>query len=251
MQMPVASMLFRAFSIIVTILAGDCAMALADDASRFAVLVFSRTAGFRHEVIEVGVESVRLLGAQHGFVVDATEDPAVFTDQRLARYRVVMFLNTTGTVLDAQEQAAFERFIRSGNGFVGVHSATDTSYDWPWYGKLVGAWFRNHPHIQPARLEVLDATHPSTRHLPRSWQRSDEWYNFRSPPAGVQVLMRVDESSYEGGTMGADHPMAWCHEYEGGRSWYTALGHTPETYRDPLFLQHLWGGIAWAANAPA
>src|SRR5689334_4966437 len=182
--MPLASILIRAFAIIAILPAGEPAMALADDANRFAVLVFSRTAGFRHDVIEVGVEAVRLLGAQHGFVVDASEDPQVFTDQRLARYRVVMFLNTTGSVLDAQQQNAFERFIRNGNGFVGVHSATDTSYEWPWYGKLVGAWFRNHPHIQPARVEILDAMHPSTAHLPRTWERVDEWYNFRSAPAG-------------------------------------------------------------------
>jgi type 1 glutamine amidotransferase len=220
----------------------------AEVASRFAVLVFSRTVGYRHEAIPSGIAAIQRLGTQHDFAVDATEDPTRFTDEGLARYRVVVFLNTTGNVLDAAQQAAFQRFIRRGGGFVGVHSATDTEYEWPWYGNLVGAYFRNHPAIQSATLSVVDSSHVSTRHLPAQWRRTDEWYNFRMPPpADVTVLMRIDESSYSGGNMGEQHPMAWCHSFEGGRAWYTALGHTLETYSDPLFLDHLRGGIEWAA----
>jgi type 1 glutamine amidotransferase len=214
----------------------------------FAVLLFSKTAGYRHESISAGIAAIRMLGTQHRFTVDATETPGVFSDEALGKYRVVVFLNTTGTVLDADQHAAFERFIRRGGGFVGVHSAADTEYNWAWYGNLIGAYFRSHPAIQPAVLSVVDASHPSTRHLPSTWTRTDEWYNFRkSPASNVQVLMRIDETSYRGGEMGAHHPVTWCHAYDGGRAWYTALGHTVESYSDPLFLQHLWGGIAWAA----
>jgi type 1 glutamine amidotransferase len=223
--------------------------AYADDG--FALLVFSRTAGFRHDSIPAGIAAIRALGAKHRFEVDATEAAESFSDAGLAKYRVVVFLNTTGSVLAADQRAALERFIRHGGGFVGIHSAADTEYDWPWYGKLVGAYFRSHPAIQPATLRIVDISHESTRPLPQQWTRTDEWYNFRATPgADVRVLMRIDERSYSGGTMGDDHPMVWCHAYDGGRAWYTALGHTIESYSDPLFLGHLWGGIAWAAAIP-
>jgi cytochrome c len=215
----------------------------------FTVLVFSKTAAFRHLSIAPGIAAIRALGEQHGFRVDAGETAGAFTDANLARYRVVVFLNTTGDVLDADQQAAFERFIRRGGGFAGIHSATDTEYEWPWYGRLVGTYFRNHPAIQSAVLRVIDATHPSTRHLPAQWTRTDEWYNFRfDPSAQVHVLLEIDEETYGGGSMGARHPMAWYHEYDGGRAWYTALGHTNQTYEEPLFLQHLLGGLRWVAG---
>ncbi len=217
-----------------------------------AVLVFSKTAGYRHESIPAGIAAIKSLGDQHQVEVDATEAASVFTDAGLAKYRVVVFLNTTGAVLDAEQHAAFERFIRHGGGFVGVHSATDTEYDWPWYGQLVGAYFRSHPQIQPATLRVADAVHVSTRHLPTSWTRTDEWYNFRTQPRrDVSVLLRIDETTYSGGSMGETHPMSWYHAFDGGRAWYTALGHTVESYSDPLFLAHLWGGIAWAGAMPS
>jgi type 1 glutamine amidotransferase len=161
----------------------------------------------------------------------------------------VIFLSTTGDVFDGNQQAAFERFIRRGGGFVGVHSAADTEYDWAWYGGLVGAYFKSHPRIQPATLIVADSTHPSSEHLPPRWARRDEWYNFREAPAVGRTLLVIDEKSYSGGTMRLRHPMAWCQEYDGGRAWYTALGHTIETYGEPLFLRHLLGGILWAAGA--
>ena len=217
----------------------------------FSILVFSRTAGYRHESIEAGIAALRSLGAEHGFGVDATEDPETFNDAALAHYRVVVFLNTTGDVLDPQQQAAFERFIQRGGGFAGIHSATDTEYDWPWYGALVGAYFKNHPRIQVATLRVIRDDHPSTEALPAEWIRRDEWYNFRDDPAPrVTTLIRLDERSYTGGTMSTHHPVAWCHEYDGGRAWYTALGHTVESYAEPLFLAHLLGGIRWAAGMP-
>jgi type 1 glutamine amidotransferase len=215
----------------------------------FAVLVFSKTAGYRHASIEPGIEAIRRLAERGRFRVDATEAADAFSDERLARYRVVIFLSTTGDVLDAEQQSAFERFVRRGGGFVGIHSASDTEYDWPWYGALVGAYFLKHPAIQPATLRVVDRSHPSTSPLPLTWKRRDEWYNFRDWPAeNVRVLVEIDESSYSGGSMGHRHPMAWCHAYDGGRAWYTALGHTVESYAEPLFQDHLLGGILWAAG---
>jgi cytochrome c len=214
------------------------------------ILVFSKTAGFRHASIPVALRAVRELGAQAGLAVDTTEDAGVFSDANLARYAAVVFLNTTGDVLDAGQQAAFERFIRGGGGYAGVHSASDTEYEWPFYGGLVGAYFRNHPQIQRATIEVVDARHPSTAGLPRRWTRTDEWYSFARPPAGeVRILARLDETSYDpgDGAMGA-HPIAWSHEYQGGRAWYTGLGHTDESYAEPLFRRHLLGGIRYAAG---
>ena len=214
-----------------------------------AALVFSKTAGFRHASIPAGIATIESLGAAQGFLVEATEDADAFTDANLARFAVVIFLNTTGDVLDASQQGALERFIRAGRGFVGVHSASDTEYDWAWYGGLVGAYFASHPAIQAATLLVTDGTHPSTEHFPASFTRTDEWYNFQAQPAAtVQVLLRIDEASYSGGTMGATHPIAWAQAYDGGRAWYTAMGHTIESYGEPLFVQHLAGGIRWAAG---
>ena len=219
---------------------------------RFSVLVFSKTTGYRHDSIDEGVAAITALGAAHQFQVDATEDAAVFADAQLASYQVVIFLNTTGDVLNDQQQAAFERFIRGGGGFVGVHSATDTEYDWPWYHELVGAYFENHPAIQLAAIDVVDRQHLSTRGLPPRWERTDEWYNFRGAPGpGVAVLAALDETSYSGGTMGASHPISWYHMYDGGRAWYTAMGHTAASYTEPLFLDHLLGGIRWAAGDEA
>jgi type 1 glutamine amidotransferase len=220
--------------------------------SRFSVLAFSRTTGFRHEAIPAAIDLLRRLGAENGFDVTATEDPNAFNDRILVEFRVVVFLLTTGTVLDAGEKAAFERYIARGGGFVGVHSAADTEYVWPFYGQLMGAWFRTHPAIQQATVNVEDATHPSTAQLPAKWVRTDEWYDFRSNPrASVHVLLTVNEASYKGGGMGADHPIAWCHEFGGGRSWYTALGHSTDSYSsDQAFATHLLGGIVWSSGGP-
>jgi cytochrome c len=216
---------------------------------RFAVLVFSKTTGFRHDSIPQGIAAIEALGAEHGFAVDGTEDAAQFSDAVLARYKVVIFLSTTGDVLDTGEKLAFERYIRSGGGFVGIHSASDTEYGWPWYGRLVGTWFASHPPIQRATVHIANPDDPSMKGLPALWERTDEWYNFRSNPRGaVQILATLDEATYSGGTMGADHPISWCQTIDGGRSWYTAMGHTKESYDEPLFRLHLLGGIESAAG---
>jgi cytochrome c len=218
--------------------------------TRFEVLVFSKTTGFRHDSIPDGIAAIAALGAEHGFAVDATEDAARLTDAALARYRVIVFLSTTGDILDVEQKAALEHYIRSGGGFVGIHSASDTEYEWPWYGRLVGAHFSSHPAIQRATIHIADADHPSTKNLPKTWVRTDEWYNFRSNPRGaVHVLATLDESTYSDGAMRDDHPIAWCQVIDGGRSWYTAMGHTVESYAEPLFRLHLLGGIESVAGA--
>ncbi|HLW18142.1 MAG TPA: ThuA domain-containing protein, partial [Actinomycetota bacterium] len=192
---------------------------------------------------------LKRLGLQHGFLATATTDPAVFTDAGLAGYRAVVFLLTTGDVLNDAQQAAFERYIARGGGYVGVHSATDTEYGWAWYGRLVGAFFASHPAIQRATVNVLDQALASTAELPSHWVRTDEWYNFRTDPTpNVHVLLTVDESTYSGGTMGARHPIAWCHEFDGGRAWYTAMGHSSSAYSEPLFVAHLLAGILYATK---
>jgi cytochrome c len=194
------------------------------------VLVFTKTAAYRHASIPDAVRAFRELGAANGFAVDATEDAGAFTDDNLRPYDVVAFVLTTGDVLDAGQQAAFERFVRAGGGYVGVHSAADTEYGWPWYGGLVGAYFRDHPKVQRAAIDVA-ARDASTARLPRRWTRTDEWYNFASDPSPrVRVLARLDERTYDpgAGAMGAAHPIAWAHDYDGGRAWYTGGGHTAE-----------------------
>jgi type 1 glutamine amidotransferase len=215
----------------------------------FDVLVFSKTAGFQHSSIDEGIAAIQSLGAAHDFTVAATENANDFTPANLATFEAVIFLNTTGDVLNATQQAAFEQYIQAGGGWVGVHSASDTEYSWPWYGDLLGAYFESHPAIQQATIVVEDQTHLSTAHLPQQWTRTDEWYNFQTNPRGqVSVLLTLDESTYSGGADGADHPIAWYHEYDGGRAWYTGLGHTEASYSEPLFREHLLGGIQYAAG---
>ncbi len=216
----------------------------------FDVLVFSKTAGFRHDSIPAGIAMVQSLGAANDFAVVATEDASAFTFSNLTNYAAVIFLNTTGDLLNGTQQSAFEQYIQNGGGYVGIHSASDTEYSWPWYAGLIGAYFSSHPLGTPnADVLVLDRVHPSTSFLPERWNRTDEWYNFQTNPRGaVHILGVVDETTYSGGTMGADHPLMWCHEYDGGRSWYTAMGHTSSTYSEPLFQQHVLEGIKWAAG---
>lgn len=210
------------------------------------IMVYSRTTEYRHESIPAGVAALSALG----FTVVATEDPAVLTPGELSAFDAVVFLSTSGEVCGGPAgRDALEGYVRGGGGFVGIHSAAAGEYDWPFYGELVGAWFERHPEPQPGRILVEDPDHPATAQLPAVWEHTDEWYDFRTHPRpSVRVLLRVDETSYEGGSMGADHPIAWCHENLGGRSFYTALGHTVEAYESPHLLSHLLGGIRWAVR---
>ncbi len=210
------------------------------------VLVFSKTAGFRHDSIPTAVAALQRLGAQEGLKVDHSEDPADFNEKNLKRYRAVVFASTTGDVLDAAQQAAMESFVRAGGGYVGVHAAADTEYDWPWYGELMGAWFKSHPPgLQTTRVVFEHDGVP----VGAAWTVTDEIYNYRSNPRNaVRVTATVDERDYQGGTMGADHPIAWCHSYDGGRAWYTGLGHDAKLYADPQFEAQLRRGLRYATR---
>ncbi|MEO3814791.1 ThuA domain-containing protein, partial [Sphaerisporangium sp. B11E5] len=218
-------------------------------AASYKVLVFSKTAGFRHDAIPVGIQTIQQLGSANDFTVDATEDSNAFNASNLAQYKAVVFLNTTGDVLNDTQQSAFQSYVNGGGGYVGVHSAADTEYNWAYYGQLMGAWFNNHPAIQRATVRTEDRAHAATAHLAQTWSRTDEWYNYRTNPrSSVRVLQSLDESSYSGGGMG-DHPITWCRPQSAGRAFYTGLGHTQESYSDTAFRTLLLGGIRYAAKA--
>ncbi|HEY2584065.1 MAG TPA: ThuA domain-containing protein [Mucilaginibacter sp.] len=215
--------------------------------SKPKVLVFTKTKGWHHACIPMGIRAVMKLGQENSFDVDTTTDATKFTYDNLKQYATVIFFCTTGDVLNDEQQVEFEKYIRGGGGFVGVHSATDTEYNWPWYGNLVGAYFKSHPSVQQfAVLHIVDPNFIATKHLPAEWRRLDEWYNFKWIEDGLHVLITIDEKTYNGGANGDNHPMSWYHEYDGGRAFYTALGHTDESYADPLYLKHLLGGIKYA-----
>jgi len=211
------------------------------------VLVFFKTTRYHHESIPAGVAAIQKLGRTHGFITDTTTDSTQFVPARLKKYAAVIFLSTSGNnLLDTVQKQSFRAYIKAGGGFVGIHSASATEKNWPWYGQLVGAVFTDHPEPQPGTVLVTNRSNPSTAHLPAKWHWKDEWYNFKEIPGNVQVLFCADEHSYKGGKNGSYHPLAWYHNYDGGRAFYTALGHFPEAYSDPLFLRHLLAGIRYA-----
>ncbi len=209
------------------------------------VLVYTKTEGFRHTSIETGVKTIQQLGAENNFEVVYTEDASKFTVTFLTQFNLVIFLNTTGDILNEEQQANFENYIQNGGSFMGIHSAADTEYDWPWYGKLVGAYFLSHPDQAHANIHVLNTDHPACKHLPKVWSRFDEWYNYKNISPEITVLMELDETSYAGGENGAHHPIAWYQEYDGGKMFYTAGGHTEASYSEPDFRAHLLGGIIY------
>lgn len=211
------------------------------------VLVFSKTLGWRHKSIEVGLKTLQDFGKKHNFVVVHTEDSLHLATEFLPQYDAIVFLNTTGNVLDTQGQVAFEKYIQSGGSFLGVHSAADTEYDWPWYGKLVGGYFDSHPNNPNLREATLtkQKKHPSTAHFPNRFSTTDEWYNYKNLNPTTTTLLTLDETSYEGGTNGDFHPIAWYHEYDGGKAFYTGLGHDISKYAEPDFIKHLEQAILW------
>lgn len=233
------------------VLAGLCGGmgAIASDTPR--ILVFSKTTLFRHASITNGVQAIRELGARNGFAVDSTEDARVFSPTNLSRYHAVVFLSTSGDILDNSQQLAFREYLELGGGLAAIHAAVAgdvaTEGSWAWYGNTLCASFTNHSEVVVAEVVVEVPSHPSTSFLPKRWKRTDEWYNFVSSPRRcATILACLDESTYKGGTMGKDHPVAWCKEVGRGRVWYTALGHTEESFTEPLFLKHLLGGISYA-----
>ncbi|KQM82941.1 ThuA domain-containing protein [Agromyces sp. Leaf222] len=248
----------------------------ADD--EYQVLVVGETLGFRHSHIDDTTLAIIALGEEHGFGVDVWDPPqgnspgqpaltltsSPFTTAAdLSKYETIIFASPVDAtnnldpnrprLLNDTELGAFQGYIRGGGGYVGLHAATDSMHTVPWYSELTGgsARFRNHPAQQTATMRVESPGHPSTTMLPAAWQRFDEWYNFTTNPRDdVHVLITLDESTYNpgNGAMGADHPIAWCQNFEGGRSWYEGAGHTDVSWSDPLFLEHILGGIEWTAG---
>jgi len=212
------------------------------------VLVFSKTDGFRHASIESGKAAFKKMADEKGFAVEFSEDATVFNSSNLKKINAVVFLNTTGNILNNDQQAEFERYIQAGGGYLGIHAATDCEYDWPWYGRLAGAFFLDHPNpnnIQKGKFYVVQKNW-ATQEMPDEFERTDEFYSFKSIDPTINVLVKIDEKSYQGGKNGDNHPMSWYHDFDGGRAFYTAMGHTDETFSEPLFLNHVWAGLHYA-----
>jgi len=215
------------------------------DPPKDRILVFTKTDGYVHESIGAGTAALGYLGKTNEFGVVVSDDATDFNSENLKKYSAVAFLSTTGDVLNSEQEKAFTEFIQAGGGFVGIHAAADTEYDWPWYGKLVGAYFESHPEQQQARIIIKDTTHLATRGIPNPWNHFNEWYNYKDISPNLNIIALLDEASYTGGTNGAIHPISWSQEYDGGKVFYTGLGHTVESYSDDTFLKHLAGGILY------
>ena len=227
------------------------------------VLIFSKTSKYHHNSIAAGITAIQKLGSENKFDVDTTTDVSKFTDANLKQYATIIFLSPTSAsnltndaknivFKDSLNKEAFKKYINNGGGFLGIHAATDFGYEWAWYGKLVGAYFLGHPrkNVQEAVLNVVDAKTPATKPLPSPWKRTDEYYSFKGMASDLKVIMTLDESTLDFGTqnnlkMGDNHPIAWYHDFDGGRAFYTALGHTDQTFSEPLFLNHLRGALQY------
>jgi type 1 glutamine amidotransferase len=236
---------------------------------QFKILLITETAGWHHESIDHGIIAINELADAHNFNVVRQQDAVKITDEILNDFDAVVFLSTTADIFDEKEQVAFEKFIQSGKGYVGIHAASDTEYDWPWYTKLVGRMFHIHPVQQTARLNIIDHNFPGLEHFPNTLLWTDEWYEFGPDKVNnLQNLILIDEDSYDekviwknrdldvNGNRTIDrigvgmkvHPISWYHEFDGGRSFYTALGHINNVYKNRWFLEHLYGGIYYAAT---
>lgn len=225
---------------------------------QFKALLVTTTKGWHHESLHAGVLAIQQLGVKNFFDVTLWENPNGFNDKYLEQFQVVIFLNTTGDIFDTAQQKVMERFIKSGKGFVGIHSASDTEYDWDWYTKMVGRMFHIHPAVQTAKLKVIDAKFPGLQDFAEGKLWTDEWYDFTPEKiSGLNYILAVDEATYnpkvnwgakKSDGMGAMHPIAWYHNYDGGRAFYTALGHIPVIFSDQAFLNHVYAGILWAAT---
>ncbi|MUP45201.1 ThuA domain-containing protein [Gramella sp. BOM4] len=211
------------------------------------VLIFHETQGYRHSSIENGIQAIQRLGNEMDFKTIVSNDSRFFLENDLEQIDLVIFLSTTGDIFDKEEELAFENYIEKGGNFFGIHAAADTEYDWPFYGRLVGAYFESHPEIQPAEIEVVMPEHMTVEHLPETWTRTDEWYNYKNIRPDLHVLLKLNEDSYKGGTNGEDHPIGWYQDLTGGgKAIYTGGGHTAESYSEPNFMKHVKASIAFA-----
>ena len=212
------------------------------------ILIYSRTDLPHHPSIPVGVGALLQLSSRIGLRAVPTEDPSWFTREEARRIRGVILLNTACDGMSDGQRAGLQATVRSGGGIVAIHAASYFETEWEWYERMIGARFAGHPEPQIATVRVADPSHPATEHMPEAWSHFDEWYNFREVPRGVRILATVDEGSYKGGAHGAHHPVIWCHSFDGGRVFYTALGHTVECFTDEVYLDHVAGAIRWACE---
>ncbi len=225
--------------------------------NQFEVLIFAEDDGYHLDNIPTVIEAFKSLSRQHSFGLEWAMDPEIFTSEDMAEFDVVVFLNADGDPFSEEQRAGFKKFINEGGGYVGIHGASTTKDKWPWYDQLVGRVFTDHPPVQTGILKVVEPDFPATWHLKKKWMWTDEWYNFsKAKVDDLNILLQVDESSYDVGmgygnpesAMGDFHPIAWYHEFDGGRAFYSALGHIPESFQDKNHLDFLYGGIYWAAT---
>lgn len=219
------------------------------------ILIYTRNGeGYVHENIGASVAALEKICTEEGYATEVSEVPGVFTPENLERFDAIIFTNTNNEGFDTDGQReAFQEYIRKGGGFMAIHSASGSEREWPWYWALVGGKFLRHPAYQEFDVLVTDTTHLSTSHLPRRWRVSDECYFSNQLNPDIHVLLSVDLTTiedegkleYPGETFGQQFPLCWCHTFDGGREWYTALGHDSAFYSDPLFVEHLRGGLLW------
>ncbi|KAI1174418.1 carboxylesterase-like protein [Nemania sp. FL0916] len=221
-----------------------------DNQQKFRVFVFSKTAAYRHDSIPAGIEGLKDLGVSSNlFTTEASEDASLINAQYLSQFKAIVFLSTSGEFLTKEQLHGLKTYINNGGGFVGIHCASSAMRSEPWYGELVGAYFTNHPEPQHSVVRVENKDHVIVSAFQEEFKWFDEWYNFTwNPRDKVTVLLSTDESLYDGGEMGSDHPLAWCREFDGGRTFYTALGHFDAAFQDESFMTHVLNGIRWAAG---
>jgi type 1 glutamine amidotransferase len=219
------------------------------------VLIFSHTTGYRHDSIPAGIAATERIAKRQGFSVRASEDPALFTSRGLRGVRAIVFLSSTtdpkapsSEWLTGERRAALQSFVRSGGGVLAVHAAADSHYGWPWYGRLIGGRFARHPEgTPPGTLTLADRSHPVTGGMPATIRRSDEWYEFADYDPTSRLLVTLDPASIGEADVNPN-PISWVRQVDGGRVFYTAMGHTAESYSDPYVLRHLSNGLAWVTR---
>lgn len=214
-------------------------------AGKSKIFILTETKGYRHESIEAGLAMFNKRADDWRVEISHAEESAVMKEQDIKEYDIIVLLNSTGNIFTEEEQALLEEYLAAGGAILGIHAAADAEYDWPWYGQMLGGWFRSHPEIQEAKCLVADGNHPVATGLPAVWERTDEWYNFKHLSHDNKVILLLDESTYSGGIHGDYHPISWCREWGGGRIFYTGMGHTAETYSEPLFQTHIQNAIQW------
>jgi TonB family protein len=218
---------------------------------KIKVLAFSKTDGYRHESIDAGKAALLKLANENNFEINFSDDSSVFNPGNLQQYNVIIFLNTSGNILDESGKKAFRKYIENKGGFVGIHNAVDTERNWDWYRELIGTYYDGSEEVelQKAIVRVTEKNHPSTRDLPYQWEVEDEWHLFANKLAdNIKVLAVVDDVKPQEGEEVEYRPFCWYHDFDGGRCWYTAGGHRNENYSDPLFMKHILGGIKYAAG---